>query len=241
MKRFLSLLLTALLCVGLFSSAALAADRVFLMDDQAGLLTKEERSQLQSSFSQLTDYANVAFVTTDRVSGSTASYAKSYVNSHFDSGAAIVFVIDLDHRQLYIYSNARALDMVSAADARAITDNIYTYATRGDYYACADAGLSQILTRCQGGRIARPVKHITNALIAVAAGILLNFVLAVFSRSGFSERRATATEMREMAVLPDYELGEPVLLKTEKHYHSSDSGGGSGGGGGGGGGGGHGF
>lgn len=240
MKRCISLLFLALFCVGLFSGTALAADRVFLIDDQAGLLSKEEQEQLRNRYADLTNYTSAAFVTTDYVSGSTAAFAKSYVKRNFTGDAAIVFVIDLDNRQLYIYSNRKAVGMVSAADARAITDNIYTYATKGDYFTCADAAFSQILTRCQGGRIARPVKHITNALIAVVAGILINFYVSVLSRFVFSKNQASPTEMWEMAILPQIVVGTPILIKTERHNHSSGSGG-SGGGGGGGGGGGHGF
>ena len=244
MKRIISIILICAVCLCLLSGSAMAAGGTFIMDDQANLLTEAERQQLQSDYAALTEYVNTAFVTANSVSGSTAAFAESYVKRNFDSSAAIIFVIDMDNRQIYVYANHSGLSYVSSADSRAITDNIYKYASKGDYYACADAAFSQIFTKCQGGKIARPVKHITNALIAVVAGILLNFILAVRTRSRQQKKTVTSAELRNMALLPDLALDAPILIKSERHYNSSDSGssgGGSGGGGGGGGGGGHSF
>ena len=90
------------------------------------------------------------------------------------------------------------------------------------------------------------MKHITNALIAVLLGVLINYFITVFSRTPKAERRTKgqikASVSSQMAHLPGISLGAAVFLSSVKHYKSSGSGG-SGGGGGGhsGGGGGHGF
>ncbi len=176
-------LLSILLCMALVPGVALAETRTFKVDDQASLLTESERSKLKQDYTKLTEYIDVALATVSKNSSTTEKYASSYMQKTFGSGAAVVFVIDMDNREIYIYSNQAGLATISRADARAITDNIYKLASQGKYYECADAAFSQILTKCEGGRIARPVKHITNLLIAIVLGILVNFFYAVWARS----------------------------------------------------------
>lgn len=249
-KKFL--LLLALL---VFCAAALPPVRLFaaesskrlVVEDGADLLTDEEEARLIEDYSAVTEYMDAAFVTTDHSSGSTASYAEEYAIRHYGNDPAVIFIIDMEDRELYIYANGSALKTISRADARAITDNIYRSASRGDYYECANRAFSQILAKCSGARLARPVKHATNALIAVLAGILLNYFLTVASRRPRVERRTkgdvSVSVSRQMATMPGISLALPIVLSSVRHYKSSSSGGSGGGGGGGhsGGGGGHSF
>ncbi len=247
MKKRIAMLLTLLLLAAALSTSALAADTI-VIDDGAKLLTVTEEAALKAQYAEITQYMDAAIVTTDSVSGSTESFAERYAINHYGNDPAVIFVIDMDNRQIYVYSNGSALRTISRADARAITDNIYKDASRGDYYACADGAFRQILAKCQGERLARPVKHITNAMIAVLFGVLINYFLTVSSRRPKKERRtngAVAVNVsRQMAVLPGIALAVPVVLSSVRHYKekSSSSGGGGGGGGGhSGGGGGHSF
>ena len=112
-----------------------------------------------------------------------------------------------------LYGNGPAEKTISDADCRAITDNVYSYASRGDYFSCADKALEQVLSLCRGERITRPVKHITNALIAVIFAVLVNYLAAVFSRRPRKDSgtdltpaagRASMTSVPELQV--DYKL-----------------------------------
>lgn len=211
----------------------------FLIDDKAGLLTEEQHEALKSQYSELLEHVHVAFVTTDKGSSSTRLYAAAYVNREFPigKGPAVIFLIDMANRYIYVYANQQGLSIVTEADARAITDNIYKLASNGDYYGCAQEAFSQILALCKKERIDRPVKHVTNALIAVVAGILITFYRAVHARTKEREGGDEAQQLQGMSALPAFSLAEPVVTKREKVWHSdSSSGGGSGGGGGGGGG-----
>ena len=142
---------------------AYAREEALRVDDQAGLLTAEEERSLQGRYASLSRYVDAGFVTTTNPGGSTESFCNAYVNREFGSDPAVIFAIDMNNRNIYVYANQAGLSVISQADARAITDNIYQYASRGEYYECADAAFSQILAKCQGGGIARPVKHITGA------------------------------------------------------------------------------
>ena len=238
MKRILNCLLALVLVLSLGTPAALAAGTV-IIDDQADLLTAEEESKLQADYAGILEYMDVAFVSRDVVSGSTESYARSYVNGNFGSGPASIFFIDMDNREIYIFSNAAGLRILNKADARAITDNIYKLASAGNYYGCADQAFSQMLAKCRGEKLARPVKHITNAMIAVLFGILLNYFVVAWSRKPRKERQTQGLEklspVRQMAVMPGILLAAPIVIASRRVSRNSGSGGSGGGGGGGGG------
>ena len=80
------------------------------------------------------------------------------------------------------------------------------------------------------------MKHITNALIAVVFGVLINFWLAARSRRPKKEPRtkgaAPVSVTRQMAAMPAILLAAPIVTKSERIYKSSDSGSGGGSGGG---------
>lgn len=245
-KKILTLLTVLFILFTLLPVSCLAAGRLSV-DDGADLLSASEEAQLIENYSPITEYMDAAFVSTSHPSGSTSSFAERYAIEHYGNNPAVIFLIDMRNREIYIYANGAALKTISRADARAITDNIYKSATAGKYYECADRAFSQILAKCQGARLARPVKHITNALIAALVGILINYLLTVYSRRPRAQRRTKAvvstSVTREMAKMPGIAFAMPIILSSAKHYKSSGSGGSGGGGGGGhsGGGGGHGF
>ena len=220
----------------------------FTIDDKAELLTADEAARLEDSVAGLAQYADAAFVTTSTNSSSTEQFAHTYVNGHFGSGPAVIFVIDMANREIYVYANQEALKTLSRADSRAIADNVYRLASAGDYLGCATKAFDQIRVKFEGGRIARPVKHITNLLIALVLGTLVNFFAALSSRAGTTVgKRRKATNARTM-LFPTVLVGRPNVTRSiRRHIHTSSSagrgfgggGGGGFGGGGGGGGGGH--
>ena len=228
------------------TAGAAQAPGTLLVVDDARLLSEEEEARLIADYSVITEYMGAAFISTYSSPGTTAYFAEQCAIKYFRDDPAVLFLIDMDDREIYVYANGKAQDTISRADARAITDNIYKSASRGDYYECADGAFRQIYAKCTGHELARPVKHITNALIAVLLGVLINYFITVFSRTPKAERRTKgqikASVSSQMAHLPGISLGASVFLSSVKHYKSSGSGG-SGGGGGGhsGGGGGHGF
>ena len=245
MRRLFSLALCLFLCLTCLPTALGAGG--LRMEDGADLLTQKQEADLQAKYAGITRYMDAAFVTASDARGaSTERLAEQYAIRTYGNDPAVVFLIDMDNRQIYIYANGEAQSAVSRADARAITDNVYRFASKEDYYGCADSAFSQILARCEGQEIARPVKHITNAMIAVLFGILLNYLLVVYSRRRKTEKHSvgdvSVSATRVMAEMPAVSVGAPVVLSSVKRYKSRSSGGSRGGGGGhSGGGGGHGF
>lgn len=215
------------------------------LDDWGDLLNASQEESLLEYMEPISQYGNVAFVSiSENPYSNTAVFADQYFYDHFAFESGVVFVIDMDERYLWIYSNGEIYETITTAYANTITDNVYTYASDGDYYTCASIAFEQIYTLLEGRPIAQPMKYISNALLAVVIALLLNYFIAMLSS------RAKKANTREVL--------SGIYSKTEVHNttsrfihqtrryvpretHSGGKGGHSGGGGGGsrGGGGGH--
>ena len=119
-----------------------------------------------------------------------------------------------------------------------ITDNVYTYAGKGDYLGCALAVFEQMNTLLTGGRIAQPMKYISNLLLSLILSLMINYLLVLLTAGS----RKPSEETILGAVRIGFRMSNPsaVMTHTTRVYDppfSSSGGGGSRGGGGGGGGG----
>lgn len=220
------------------------------LDDWADLLNDEEEQDLLEIMQPITTYGNVAFVSiATNPEGDTKAYAQSYYQERFGYSSGTVFLIDMDERYLWIYSNGEIYKTITTSYANTITDNVYSYASDGDYFRCASKAFEQINTLLEGRHIAQPMKYISNALLAIVIALLINYFLVMtFSRS----RKATNSQLLD-GIFSKAEVKNPhtEFVKQTKRYSpqqrstsgvSSRSGGGGrigGGGGSRGGGGGH--
>lgn len=204
-----------------------------VMQDDADLLTDSEEKALVEVMKPITAYGNVAFVSTDYNSSSADSYAKSVYRDFFGTKSGTVFLIDMDNRMIYIFSDGKIYRTITKSYANTITDNVYRYASSKNYFACAAKAFEQINTLLAGGRIMQPMKYISNALLAVILGILINYFRILFWHS--KSKPKTEDIVDNMDHYVNFTNTNYKLLSSRKYYHSSDSGGGSSGGGGGGG------
>ena len=123
----------------------------YIIDD-ADLLTTEEESKLATDMKPITEYGNVMFLSTNYNNEGTArDYAKSYYEQYFGSKSGTIFLVDMDTRNIWIYSKGRIYRTVTNAYGNTITDNVYTYASKGDYYSCASKAFEQELKILEGG------------------------------------------------------------------------------------------
>ena len=213
-----------------------------LIDDKADLLTDEEENKLLDEMTSLTSFGNIIFVSTDSNSLSARSYANNYYYNKFGNNNGSLFLIDMDNREIFITSGGANYRTITTAKANIITDNIYKLASNEKYYECAKRAYEQIKTLLNKGKIAEPMKYISNAVVAISLSSLLSFLI-VYGNS--KTRKAKYNEIikggkRELIVnsVTGFKSG------TDRVYSpisDSSSGGGGGGGFSGGGGGGGGF
>ena len=204
-----------------------------LIEDDAQLLSASEEKDLRAIMTELSVYGNVAFKSIQHNPGSTSSYISNYYYNTFGSQSGTVFLIDMDNRYLWIYSDGAMYEVITDSYADTITDNVYRYASSGDYYKCASEVFRQELSLLKGQRISQPMKYICNGLLAVTLALLLNYFIVLFlSRS----RKPSRDEL--MANIKNYCLFDGAranfVNQTRKYspQSSGSSGGHSGGGGG---------
>ena len=215
-----------------------------IIEDDAKLLFIDEEEKLEETMMPLTKYGNIAFKTINSNSTSTANYAREYYHSTFGTQSGSVFLIDMDNRIIYIFSDGANYKTITSAKATLITDNIYRLASRKDYYGCADRAFSQMLDLLEGRKISEKMRYVSDIIIAIISSFLISFIY-VSRKTRIKE--ATYKEIIKNCDV-EFEVNNIVGKKTGTHIvyspqSDSSSGGGGGGGGGGssGGGGGHSF
>lgn len=217
--------------------------------DDAELFTKYEEAALLEKAYDLTEYADVFVVTVAKGQnpyGSSESSTKKYGDAIYldysNNNSCIMFIIDMHTRYIYVYRYGKAEKSLTTGKCESITDNVYDYASDGDYYKCASFGLEQIGKVLNGEKIAEPMKVASNFFIAFVIGFVVMYLVAL----GKSKVSTTSdSEMLKYAAISFAANNtKDVVTGTTKTYcprSSGSSGGRSGGGGGfhGGGGGGH--
>ncbi len=216
-----------------------------LLEDDADLLSPGEEEVLLDDMKPITEYGNVAFKSIASNAATTESYIKSYYRKAFGKASGTVFLIDMDNRNIWIFSDGKIYRTITKSYANTITDNVYTYASKADYYKCANKAFLQMYDLLEGRRIAQPMKYISNALLALAFAFLGNYIrLRIYTHKTKAD---TSQLIKKMDHHVKYHYITSVLLQTKKvyappssdsdsgggSYSSSDSGGGSSGGGGG--------
>lgn len=192
-----------------------------LLEDDAELLSAEERSQLAAQMQEITVYGNAAFKTISYNMFSASTYARDFYHDSFGQSSGTLFLIDMDNRELYIFSDGSVYRTITSSYADTITDNVYRYASRGDYYACASNAFEQIHSLLAGQKIARPMKYISNALLALILAALINYFLAMnLSRSA----KASSSEILG-AISTKFSFRNPRkdLVKQDKVYSPPSS------------------
>lgn len=207
-----------------------------VLEDDAQLLSQEESSKLAEKMREVTRWGNAAFKTIRTNTTSARAYAESYYRETFGSDSGTVFLIDVDNREIRLRNYGGVSKVITDSYSDTITDNCYRYASRGDYYECAEEAFREVTALLSGQRIAQPMKYVSNFLLAVIMAVLLNYFLM---RRMSVHRRPKRRELLS-GVTQHYILSNPEAkyVRTTRRYdpQSSDGGSSSGGGGSGGGG-----
>ena len=214
-----------------------ASNYRLIIDDREDLLTASEENMLQIKMEKIRQYGNVGFVTVSQFS-STDTYTKNLYRDLFGRESGMLFVIDMGRRNIWIFCDGAIYRIINKSYANTITDNVYRYATKGQYYDCAYNVFDQAETLLEGGRISQPMKYISNALIALVLAILGNFIFLVIQRGESIANPDTIAKAMSSGVAVGIVSKVMTKSKKSRHVESSGGGGGSSGGGGGGGGGG---
>lgn len=200
-----------------------------IIEDDANLLTQQEKLDLIEEMKVLTQYGNIAFKTINENSYSTETYSSKYYHEKFGTTSGTLFLIDMDNRYIYIFSDGDNYKTITKSKAYIITDNVYKYATNERYYECASDAFGQIELLLSGGKIAEPMRHISNILLSILAAFLINFIIVL---SNTKIKKAKNKEIISNCHVK-FNIDNVNAVKTGQHRvyspvsDSSSSGGGS--------------
>lgn len=202
-----------------------------VIEDDAGLLSDNELSLLSLDMQDTTAYGNAAFKSVSYNYSSASSFARDYYHELFGQTSGTLFLIDMDNREIYIFSDGAVYRTITNSYANTITDNVYRYASEQNYYLCASKAFEQINKLLAGRKISQPMKYISNALLALILAVLINYFIIRVSSQG---KKAAASEiLKASSVKFAFHNPKKQLTGQSKVYcpSSSGSGGGSHGGG----------
>lgn len=219
------------------------------IQDRVGLLMEREEQELLADMKPITAFCPIVLETVSRTySSSTALYAEAQFNHLFPQRNGILFLIDMEHRMLWI-QKADSNSLLTTEKCLSITDNAYRDASKGEYFKCAKNVIHQIAQTMCGRSIPEPMKHLSNLVLALCIS-LFGVFLYVSRGTGVLMPGKVYQFGPEAERELNFHNVKQSYLRTIVHSASSDGSGGgggsrsSGGGGGGGGGssgGGHGF
>ena len=204
-----------------------------VVDDMEDLFSDEETRAFIESAEGVMKYANVAVVTS--AAGNYEQYAKELLEWYFGAGSdSTLFMINMDPRKIYIYSEGTAKNVLTKNAALSVTDNVYRQAGLGAYYACADKALYQEAVLLSGGRILEPMKYIGNFFLAFMIAILATFVLTFtlmpeLKKEAIAGLEATALAALAAGIAFEFANEERIYDPVKSSDSDSSSGGSSGG------------
>ncbi|MCC3357356.1 TPM domain-containing protein [Bacillus sp. REN16] len=122
-----------------------------LVFDQAHLFSDTEKAELQEQASSLTEQfqMDIRIVTTNDSEGKSArQYASDFYDSHgFGYGGTedgILYLIDMDNREVYIFTRDRIVDYFPDVTVEEVLDHVYPYLTEEAFGESAKAFLSDL-------------------------------------------------------------------------------------------------
>ncbi len=144
------------LVLAVFGNTALAAvDQVY---DQANLFTEPQRAELLERANMIGEQfeIDIAIVTTNDNEGKTSrQYAEDFYNQHGfgfgDTSDGILYLLDMDNREVYIYTRDKAFDYISDGRVNEILDVVYPYLPDGSYSESVHVFLAEVEKAMQEG------------------------------------------------------------------------------------------
>lgn len=202
-----------------------------LILDYAGLLTDDEEYELYDYMEMLTEYGNVIFQSVELSQDTDfETYCEDTYYSYYGNEPGVIFQIDMGNRKLTL-SASTDMEKLIGKERDTIVDNVYRYATDGDYLGCALRCFEEIYEVVNDGEIAHTMKYIDNAILAIIISLILNFIIVFASNS---KKKTTAGEIVAAMAITTAVSGVAITEgKLAKEYKPLSSGSSSSGGGGG--------
>lgn len=199
-------MLLSVMILGISSSAKAAEKRVY---DDAALFTAEQTAELETRIEEVRESTklDIVVVTTDDAIGKTSrEYADDfYDNNGFGSDkkhSGVLFLIDMDNREIYISTTGYAIDLLTDYRINAILDAAYPYMPEQSYNMAAKAFLDGTEAFVEEGmveghyrydtdkgRIVRPFYYyVVKLMIGMIAGAVVGLVVCTIIKAKYKAK-----------------------------------------------------
>lgn len=177
-KKLLFLLVTVILMIPSFS--VFAASGVY---DDAGLFYETEITSLNMELEDLSALTgwDVAVVTTDDAQGKSAVvYADDYYAQIGFGDNGIIYLLDMDNREIYISTAGAATDYLTDSRLNNIFDTAANFAAQRSYYQAMSVQISMTSDYFNAGI---PIDQAAAAakITVVAAAVIIGIIAAVIT------------------------------------------------------------
>ncbi|WP_010282112.1 TPM domain-containing protein [Bacillus timonensis] len=260
-KKKLILLPFFLLILLTFATGAFAnGESIF---DQANLFSDTEKVELQEQASRLSEQfqMDITIVTTNDSEGKSArQYASDFYDSHeFGYGQTedgVLYLIDMDNREVYIFTRDRIVDYFPDVTVEEILDHVYPYLTEEAFGESAKAFLADLeMTMdkgipegssssdgyvpsegntsytASGGSVGSNDELIKELLlylaIAVGIGVISIGIMAMYNRGRSTTTASTYLESNSFNVTNKMDRHYNTRVTQQKIQQNTNSGGGS--------------
>ena len=202
------------------------------IDDRLELMTEEEQESLKIQLSELIGYGNMVFLDTGYHNYSNAQkYAEARYRDLCGMEPGVVFLIDMDNREIWLAATGFPKNKLTSAICYEITDKTYLYATKRDYYACANATFTEVQNILEGGYLLPIMRILISLFLSLIAALIINLIRLVSSRANLSKQKNLPILYGKFKKKRSH---KKIYKTVKKRYHqdsSGDGGGFSGGGG----------
>lgn len=199
-------------------------DGMVYISDTAGLLSDDEENRIREVMKDVSRYGNAVMVCAYTGVSDSVGYAYDYYTDLCGIEPGVILLIDMTNRQIYMHTFDSVNEIVDRNKALVITDNVYQYASKGNYYQCVKAAFEQVLATLLGKKISESMRYIINACLALVISLFVNYILVSMRTN---KKKRSAVEIIKGAKVR-YHI-ENASLKVIHTSQIESSGGGSGG------------
>lgn len=148
--------------------------------DYADLLTTEEENSLKDHAEMFEKYElSVVYLTISDALGKTSQeYADEFYDDHHYHEDGVLFLINMNNREMYISTAGRSIDILTDEMLDGILDDSYQYAVGGRYYDCLKEMGRQTCLILENN-INVPLGIHRTALVAVPLGLIIGVIVLV--------------------------------------------------------------
>lgn len=140
MRKYLFMILVCV-CACFLPTADIAAETVQeTVYDNAGILTDQEEELLREYAGKYEKYDITAiFLTVDDACGkSSMTYSDDFYDEVIDRTDGVLYMIDMDNRNIYINTVGKCIDQLTDAKIEKILDASYQLASEKEYFSCLE-------------------------------------------------------------------------------------------------------